>query len=82
VVEFNAEFEDPENCRLFRYSANVWRVRRVTGEYNESFTPIPPAERLKLLNELYAHAAACVKEIGTKPASVDPIEPDLSGENA
>jgi hypothetical protein len=82
VVEFNAEFEDSENCRLFRYSANAWRVRRVTGEYHESFTPIPPTERLKLLDELYAHAAACAKVIGINPVSAVPIDPDPSGEKA
>ena len=44
VIEFNAEFEDSEDCKLFRYSANSWKVRRATGEYNDSFTPIPPSE--------------------------------------
>jgi hypothetical protein len=63
VVEFNAEFENAENCQLFRYSANAWKVRRLTGEYQESFSPIPPAERSNFLSHLYAHAAACAAAV-------------------
>lgn len=62
VVEFNAEFEDSENCKLFRYSANSWKVRRSTGEYNDSYAPIPPSDRPKLLDQLYSHASSCVPE--------------------
>lgn len=60
VVEFNAEFEDSENCRLFRYSANSWKIRRSTGEYNDSYSPIPLTDRPKLLDQLYLHASNCV----------------------
>lgn len=81
VVEFYAGFEDSEKCRLFRYSTYTWRVRRDTGEYNESFTQIPLPERLKFLDELYAHAAACAKGIGM-PVSVETIDLDPSGEKA
>lgn len=81
VVEFNAEFEDAENCKMFRYSANSWKVRRSTGEYSDSFTPIPITERIKLLKELYSHASACATELRTSSDRQSGDEHSASGES-
>jgi hypothetical protein len=81
VVEFNAEFENAENCQLFRYSANAWKVRRQTGEYQESFSPIPPAERSNFLSQLYAHAAACAATVVESSVSQATISSPQTGGN-
>lgn len=63
IVEFTAEFEQPTDCRIFRYAANTWRVRRDTGEYNQSFSSTPPARRSEFQRTLYVHAVLCAKKI-------------------
>jgi hypothetical protein len=69
IVEFNAEFEDVETCTSFRYSANTWKVRRSTGEYNESFGSIPPPKRAELLRRLQQFAMLTVQSIAAQTAS-------------
>lgn len=69
IVEFNAEFEDVETCKSFRYSANTWKVRRSTGEYNESFGSIPPARRAELLRKLQNFAMLTNQRIVEQTAS-------------
>jgi hypothetical protein len=80
IVEFNAEFEDAANCKTFRYSANTWRIRRDTGEYNQSFSSTPPNQRAELLKSLYVHAVSCTEKILPKAQRETPVDSGKSGE--
>ncbi|HWR17215.1 MAG TPA: hypothetical protein VN577_20470 [Terriglobales bacterium] len=69
IVEFNADFEDSENCRMFTYTANTWKIRRTTGEYNESFTSIPADKKADLLKMLHRFALSTMHEVAKEQAS-------------
>lgn len=81
VVEFNAEFEDVEACKSFRYSANTWKVRRSTGEYNESFTSTPPLKREELLRVLQSFAMSTMQDIATKIKLPEQVTGGSGGES-
>jgi hypothetical protein len=80
IIEFNAEFEDAANCKTFRYSANTWRIRRDTGEYNQSFSSTPPNRRAELLKSLYLHAMSCAEMILSKAQRDTPVDFGKSGD--
>lgn len=81
IVEFNAEFEDVEACKSFRYSANTWRIRRSTGEYNESFTSTPPLKREELLRSLQSFAMSTMQSIAAKAKVPEPVIGASGGES-
>ena len=80
IVEFNAEFEDVEQCKSFRYSANSWKVRGSTGEYNESFASIPPIKKAELLQVLQRFAMSTMRNIESKASPHVPT-PDEGGDD-
>ena len=81
VVEFNAEFENAELCKLFRYSANTWKVRRSTGEYNESFTSIPALKKAELLKAIQRFAMLTMQNIALKTTSAGPLTNESGGDS-
>ena len=80
IVEFNAEFEDEELCKSFRYSANSWKVRGSTGEYNESFAMIPLLKKAELLQVLQRFAMSTMRDIESNASPHVPM-PDEGGDD-
>ena len=66
IVEFSAEFEIPEDCMGFRFSANLWKVRKPSGDYPNSFASIPQAEKDKLLSKLERFALLKSAEVSKR----------------
>lgn len=66
IIEYIADFENPESCTSFKYSANSWRTRGSTGEYNASFASTPPIKRLELLKALQRFALQTSNELAAQ----------------
>jgi hypothetical protein len=69
IVEYVADFENAEDCTSFKYSANTWRTRGSTGEYNASFASTPPIKRLELVKALQRFAMLTANELAAQMAA-------------
>jgi hypothetical protein len=63
VVEYEAEFSEPQICRQFQYAVRQWRLKYDTGEDRKSFSPIPTISKDEFGRELEETALSILRTI-------------------
>ena len=76
VVEYEAEFAEPQTCRQFQYAVRQWRLKYDTGEDRKSFSPIPYMSKDEFGRELEETAVSVLRmlrqEVADKKAKPAP----------
>ncbi len=79
IVEFVADFEDPEFCKGFKYNVRgAFHFQR--GQYTKTLRPIPPEEKQEFLSLIEQTAHIILAELRDKSAEDTATEP-INGAN-
>lgn len=63
IIEYEAEFAEPQSCKQFEYSVRQWKLKYDTGEDRKSFSPIPTLSKDELGRELEETAVSVLRKI-------------------
>jgi hypothetical protein len=73
IVEYEAGFDEPQLCKLFRYAVRQWKTKYDTGEDRKLFTPIPALSKDEFGRELEETAAQILRKLKEETAKGAPL---------